>query len=113
MAVLLLPASAISRTLIVSCAIAAIAGVFLLGLPGAVLYQAFSGFEQGAGFQAVKADAAWPIALIVSILWPWGIPLAYVVARRLGSQMKIACAVLVVEFAWLSTICFLLSVVPE
>ena len=100
---------AVPRTVIFLCAIATVAGVLLLGLPGVFLYQAFSAFELRAGFQAVKPDAAWPIALIVSILWPWGILLGYGLARRIGKKYWF---VLLVEFVWLSLICFVLSVIP-
>jgi hypothetical protein len=90
-----------------------VASILLLGLPGAILYQAFSALEQRGGFQAVKPDAAWPIALMLSILWPWGVPVAYWFTRRVGAPKRKSVAVLLGEFVWLSIICFFLSVVPE
>lgn len=103
----------VARTLVLLSAAAMVASILLLGLPGAILCQAFSVLEGRGGFQAVKPDAAWPIALSVSILWPWGVPVAYWFARRVGSPRRKNVAVLLGEFVWLSIVCFFLSVVPE
>ena len=103
----------ITCTVAASCVLASLAGVVLLGLPGAILYQAFSRLEYRPGFEAVKPDAGWPIGLMVSILWPWGILLANVLARRLGFRKRAVSTVLLFELIWLWLICFVLSIVPE
>lgn len=70
------------RWALVSAVLLALIGFFpLLGLPGALLYE-----KWGAVFGALNlegllpplaGDRTWPIAIMVSIGWPWFIPLTY------------------------------------
>lgn len=99
-----------TRTAFPVAGLATMAGILLLGLPGALLYQAFSPLEYRGGFNAVKPDAAWPIAVIVSLLWPWGIPIASNLARRMARKGWV---LLFVEIVWISIVCFLASITPE
>jgi hypothetical protein len=38
----------------------------------------------GAGFGALQPDAAWPVSLADSVLWPWGVPLGYIACLRVA-----------------------------
>ncbi len=70
------------------------AGVVLLGLPGAVVYAASKPVIRivyGTVLSDTQlGDRAWPLAIFVSLLWPLGIVACYLVAFRLGaSQPKV------------------------
>ena len=62
-----------------------LAGVALLGLPGAFIFEltmAVVGSLFGFSSADLPADAAWPLALYLSLLWPLGLPLAALLAGR-------------------------------
>ena len=67
------------------------AGVVLLGLPGAVVYAASKPVIRlvyGSVMTDTElGDRAWPLAIYVSLLWPLGIVVGYFVAFRLGASL--------------------------
>lgn len=68
----------------------AIAGFFpLFGLPGYVVYlQWFSILDllgMSALIRPLEGDRAWPGALLISLLWPWFLPIAIYVNTNLGA----------------------------
>lgn len=95
-------------SLLGTAAIASLCGILLLGLPGAILFQTFL-LLTARPSQAIKPDAAWPIALLISLLWPWGVPAGYVVASRFLSDRKreMRCRfTFLFEALWLFALCF-------
>jgi hypothetical protein len=90
----------------------ALGGVLLLGIPGAVLFQLCTALILGPGAAQVKPDTAWPLALLISVLWPWGIPAGYWGVPRLfcltGRKTR-WCLTLLFEGLWTVTICLLFS----
>ena len=57
-----------------------------LGIPGAVIYELSRPFIWMVHGEAVSSnelgDSAWPLALYISFLWPWGILPGYLLAWR-------------------------------
>ena len=56
-----------------------ILGYATLGLPGAVMFELVVGILEaafGVSRAKVPPDAAWPIALYITLLWPLSLPLA-------------------------------------
>lgn len=89
-------------------AVASFCGILLLGLPGAILFQAFL-LIMAKTSQAIKPDAAWPMALLISLLWPWGVPAGYFVASRFLSDRTRKTRhrfTFLFEALWLFTLCF-------
>ena len=74
-----------------ACVLAIVAGVVLLGLPGAAVYAASKPLIRlvyGSVMSDTElGDRAWPLAIFVSLLWPFGIVIGYWVGFRLGSAM--------------------------
>jgi hypothetical protein len=66
------------------CAAIAILGVIpLMGIPGAILYELSKPWVQsmqGARF-AELGDGAWPAAIVMTLVWPASIVLAYVITK--------------------------------
>jgi hypothetical protein len=86
------------RSLFVSAAVLEFLGFVLLGLPGGALLETIQPVLQRVGHPAISADAAWPAAILVSLLWPVALVPAYLAARsvRAGSGFRglVALAVL-------------------
>ena len=74
-----------------ACALTIVAGVFLLGLPGAVVYAASKPLIRlvygSVMSDSELGDRAWPLAIFVSLLWPFGIVVGYGIAFRLGGAL--------------------------
>jgi hypothetical protein len=92
-------------------ALAAVAGILLLGLPGALIYQGLALVAPHGAFRELRADSAWPAALLLSILWPWGLLLAYVLTpgRRTSGRGLTWQYLLFVEAVWSVGIALLMS----
>jgi hypothetical protein len=58
-------------------------GLLLLGLPGAILLELPSWLGLTG---SIEGDAAWPAAILVSIVWPVFIPLGVIAKHRLASR---------------------------
>lgn len=61
----------------------ALLGMGLLGLPGAVLYQLCAPWVQlmlGDRFREL-GDGAWPAAIVITLVWPASLVIAYAVAN--------------------------------
>lgn len=76
---------------VIACVLAIVAGVVLLGLPGAVVYAASKPVIRlvlgSVMSDSELGDRAWPLAIVVSLLWPFGIVAGYLVAFRLGANL--------------------------
>jgi len=73
------------RVLALCAALAFLGFIPGMGIPGAlvmvvgdVILRPFRGLT---GYAAPSGDAAWPAALIVTLLWPWSIAAGYMVAE--------------------------------
>jgi hypothetical protein len=81
-------------------------GVVLLGLPGAAFLETLEPVMHRVGRGPISGDAAWPAAIMMSLMWPVALAPAYLVARSvpLGNRQRglVALAVLV-------TICVLIG----
>jgi hypothetical protein len=102
----------VALRLLVVAGVLALAGMVLLGLPGAfwlALAAPLAGLLTG---RVAEADAAWPLAIIISLLWPWALPLAYLAAARLarGGRRVIATLAGTAVAAMLLALAFQLSV---
>ena len=81
--------------IVVSAAVGlAVLGMALLGLPGA-MWLAVSApvIEMIWGRMQVPADAGWPLAIMVTQVWPVALVLAYVgvsLARLRGTRLAVA-----------------------
>ena len=73
------PASIMPRLLILS-GILALGGLALLGLPGAACLGLVSPLVGLVTERRVEGDAAWPLAILHTILWPWLLLPAYALA---------------------------------
>lgn len=75
---------------VIARVLAIVAGVVLLGLPGAVVYAASKPVIRlvlgSVMSDSELGDRAWPLAIVVSLLWPFGI-VGYLVAFRLGANL--------------------------
>jgi hypothetical protein len=47
------------------------AGLLLLGIPGALLMEIAGPFAGMFTTQRLPGDSAWPMAIMVSLIWPW------------------------------------------
>ena len=89
-------------------------GLVLLGLPGALIYEVAARLLLGRGADDLAADAAWPLAILMSVLWPFGVPMGWLLARlaarrRASFPFAGRAAVLVgVECAWVMVLTLLL-----
>jgi hypothetical protein len=68
---------------------AAALGLALLGIPGALIFTLLlpivSLFLSNT---SIHADAAWPIAILITLLWPVSFPLGYLAAWGLFANRK-------------------------
>jgi len=103
------------RALLMGAPLAATLGILLLGLPGGVIFYIVLGpyfvlkGMLGANPVAVPNDAMWPVAIYISLLWPWAIPLGYTLARWRFAQRPLLVRLTVVagvEYVWLFGICY-------
>src|SRR5215472_12758724 len=75
------------RDLLIGAPVAATLSLVLMGLPGGVIHYLVLGpyfvlrGMFGGNIGDVPAGAMWPMALYVSLLWPWAIPIGYMLAR--------------------------------
>ena len=58
-------------------------GLVLLGIPGAILLEmpTWLGLAEG-----IEGDAAWPAAILVSLMWPMFIPLGVIAKHQLSTR---------------------------
>lgn len=70
--------------LVIGAAVAfAVLGMGLVGLPGAVLYELSAPWVRlllREGYHDL-GDAAWPVAIIITLAWPASLVIAYVIAH--------------------------------
>jgi hypothetical protein len=67
----------------IAAAVLAVGGMALLGIPGAVIYGISLPFVQllmGARFTEL-GDGAWPAAILITLVWPASLVIAYAVAN--------------------------------
>ena len=89
-------------------------GLVLLGLPGALIYEVAVHLVLGHGADDLKPDAAWPLAIAMSLFWPLGVPFGWLLARlaarfRGGAAFAARTLVLLgVECAWVLAVALLL-----
>lgn len=86
---------------LISALILSLTGSFLLmGLPGAVLLEAWQWLASLMGFKllCLKQDAAWPSAIIMSATWPWSIPLSQLLLSKNFASLKASQAKLLFGF---------------
>lgn len=67
----------------------AVLGLVLLGIPGALIFTLFLPVVSLLlSNTVVQADAAWPIAILITLLWPVSFPLGYLAAWGLFAKRK-------------------------
>ncbi len=67
----------------IAVAIAVVGVVPLMGIPGAVVYELSAPWVRlllGAGYREL-GDGAWPAAILITLVWPSSLVLAYVAVR--------------------------------
>ena len=95
-------------------AVAVVLGLVLLGLPGALIYEVAAHLLLGRGADDLKPDAAWPLAIVMSLFWPLGVPVGWLLARlaarcQAGAPFAARAAVLIgVASAWVLVLALLL-----
>jgi hypothetical protein len=62
-----------------------VAGFLLLGIPGALLMEIAAPIAGLITPKRLPADSAWPMAIIVSLVWPWFLLPGRMIARALVS----------------------------
>src|SRR5262245_31939832 len=86
------------RSLLLSAGVLEVLGFVLLGLPGAAFLETLEPIMQRFGRGPITGDAAWPAAIMMSMIWPVGLAPAYLAARSvpLGNRQRglVALAVL-------------------
>jgi hypothetical protein len=87
------------RSLCLAAGALELLGFVLLGLPGAAFLEAIQPLMQRLGYPTLSGDAAWPAAILMSLLWPVALVPAYIAGRSLhagnGLRGLLALAVLV------------------
>lgn len=85
----------------IAAAVLAVGGMALLGIPGAVIYGISLPFVQllmGPRFTEL-GDGAWPAAILITLMWPASLVIAYAVAngplRRRGRGVRWLALVLI------------------
>jgi hypothetical protein len=71
------PPRVFALRLLALAAFLAVAGIVLLGIPGAVWLELASPLAGLFTDRRAEADAGWPMAILHSLIWPWCLPLAY------------------------------------
>jgi hypothetical protein len=103
------------RDLLIGAPVAATLSLVLMGLPGGVIYYLVLGpyfvlrGMFGGNIGDVPPGAMWPMALYVSLLWPWAIPIGYMLARWRFAHRPLLLRLSVVagvEYVWLWSICY-------
>jgi hypothetical protein len=103
------------RDLLIGVPVAATLSLVLMGLPGAVIYYLVLGpyfvlrRMFGGSTGDVPPGVMWPMALCVSLLWPWAIPIGYILARWRFAHRPLLLRLSVVagmEYVWLCSICY-------
>jgi hypothetical protein len=94
-------------------------GILTLGLPGAIVFEAFGPLLRAIfgpdALERLPPDSAWPIAILIALLWPVGIVAGYLVGFRLLKNTSVAgqiggfAAALVVWCGLLSVVCYLMG----
>lgn len=85
-------------------AVLAVGGIALLGIPGA-LWMAPGALVAGFFTTArLPADGAWPMAIIITLIWPWFLPLSYLGAATRSPPGRDRWLVTLVATAILSTL---------
>jgi hypothetical protein len=74
------PPRVFALRLLALAAFLAVAGIVLLGIPGAVWLELTSPLVGLFTDRRAEADAGWPMAILHSLIWPWCLPLAYLCA---------------------------------
>jgi hypothetical protein len=95
------------RSLMISVGVIEILGLVLLGLPGGAFLEAFQPVMVRIGLNPITGDAAWPAAIVMSLVWPLALVPAYLVARAtsLGNWQRGLVAFVVLKLAcWLVAI---------
>lgn len=67
-------------------------GLLTLGIPGAILFEGIIGVLELVSGQPLRArvppDSAWPIAIYLSLLWPFSLPVAAHLAAAQPTRRK-------------------------
>jgi hypothetical protein len=62
-------------------------GILSLGLPGAIIFEAFGPLLRlifgSDALERLPPDSGWPIAIVIALLWPLSIVIGYLVGFRL------------------------------
>lgn len=76
------------RLLIISATIGLFCGIVLIGIPGALVLELIGWAYLYLGMSPLEmtGDSVWPTAIIISILWPFGIPLISYLYYKLRPQ---------------------------
>jgi hypothetical protein len=93
-------------SLFLTASVLEVLGFVLLGLPGAAFLETFEPIMRRVGRRPISGDAAWPAAIVMSLLWPVALAPAYLVARSvpLGNRQRG-----LVALAVLLTMCLLIG----
>lgn len=75
-------------SLIIAASLAFLGFFPLMGLPGGLLYEKWRFVFGRVGlpklFPELQGDRAWPAAILISIAWPWFLPLTFWIGARFG-----------------------------
>jgi hypothetical protein len=85
----------VALRLLVLAGLLAMAGVALLGIPGALWLAVASPLAGLFTDRQAGADAGWPMAIVQTLAWPFGLPLAYLGAagwRSPGRRLAVTLA---------------------
>jgi hypothetical protein len=82
---------ALTIVLLVCAGLAGIGFVPLLGLPGALLIKGYGYLLQPFGISLrdhmlERGPGVWNLAIVLTVLWPWGILLGFMASERLGAM---------------------------
>jgi hypothetical protein len=94
-------------------------GILTLGLPGAIVFEAFGPLLRlifgTDALERLPPDSAWPIAIVIALLWPAGILAGYLIGFRLlkhatfAGQIGSFVAVLVSWCGVLAVVCYMMG----
>ena len=85
------PARPSRRTALVllgAAALLAVANVLLIGLPGAVLLVLAEPLAHLVSDTLIGGDAVWPAAIVLGLLAPFTVPIAYLAVARLAAPPR-------------------------
>jgi hypothetical protein len=66
-------------------------GIVLLGIPGALIFELtfpMASLLVGVSKSTIPADAMWPIAIVMTLVWPLSFPAGYLVAWGVFANQK-------------------------